>query len=74
MDILRYHPDTEVRGIDIATHGEPAYPLAATGHGWDTEGQFDVNLMNGSSGNIRNVKTLMNPHRKSAWNTSSSVR
>ena len=74
MDILRYHPDTEVRGIDIATHGEPAYPLAATGHGWDTEGQFDVNLMGASTGNIRNVKALMNPHRKSAWNTSSLVR
>lgn len=36
--ILRVDKDTEVRGIDISKHGEPAYPHAAYGHGWDTEG------------------------------------
>jgi len=24
--------------MDIPKHGEPAYPNAAYGHGWDTEG------------------------------------
>ena len=49
FDLLRYHPDIEVRGIDIAAHGEPAYPLAATGHGWDNEGIIiSSNSPNGS--------------------------
>ena len=26
FEILRVHPDTECRGIDIQKHGEPAYP------------------------------------------------
>lgn len=30
--------DLEIRGIDIKVHGEPAYPNAAYGHGWDNEG------------------------------------
>ena len=38
FQILRVDADTEVRGIDISKHGEPAYPTAAYGHGWDTEG------------------------------------
>ena len=38
--MLRVDADTEVRGIDIAYHGEPAYPIAAQGHGWDNEGIF----------------------------------
>ena len=30
----------EIRGLDIKKHGEPAYPTAAYGHGWDAEGDF----------------------------------
>ena len=37
---LRVELDIEVRGLDIKKHGEPAYPTAAYGHGWDTEGDF----------------------------------
>ena len=32
--------DIEIRGLDIKKHGEPAYPTAAYGHGWDAEGDF----------------------------------
>ena len=72
FDLLRYHPDIEVRGIDIAAHGEPAYPLAATGHGWDSEGQFNVNFLNNTGQSYsRNIKALMNPHRDSGWNNNS---
>ena len=42
FDILRIDPDTEVRGIDIPAHGEPAYPVAAYGHGWDYEGNISL--------------------------------
>ena len=38
----RVELDIEVRGLDIKKHGEPAYPTAAYGHGWDTEGDFDM--------------------------------
>ena len=31
--------DIEVRGLDIKKHGEPGYPTAAYGHGWDIEGE-----------------------------------
>ena len=39
FEILRVEQDVEVRGIDIAKHGEPAYPTTAYGHGWDNEGK-----------------------------------
>ena len=41
-DMLRVHADLEIRGIDIRVHGEPAYPNAAYGHGWDNEGEFSL--------------------------------
>ena len=41
---MRVDADVEARGIDIAKHGEPAYPAAAMGHGWDTEGK-NINLL-----------------------------
>ena len=44
MRILRVDADVEARGIDIAKHGEPAYPAAAMGHGWDTEGRKFVKM------------------------------
>ena len=45
---LRVELDTEIRGLDIKKHGEPAYPTAAYGHGWDSEGDFKLsNLQNG---------------------------
>ena len=42
LDSIEPGKDTEVRGIDIAKHGEPAYPNAAYGHGWDTEGKKEA--------------------------------
>lgn len=41
--LLRVDRDIEIRGLDIRKHGEPAYPTAAYGHGWDKEGDFDMN-------------------------------
>ena len=38
--LLRIDNETEIRGIDIKIHGEPAYPIAAYGHGWDYEGDL----------------------------------
>ena len=37
---FRINQDVEVRGLDIYKHGEPAYPSAAQGHGWETEGHM----------------------------------
>jgi Amt family ammonium transporter len=39
---LRIDENTEIRGNDIKLHGEPAYPNAAYGHGWDNEGDFSL--------------------------------
>lgn len=44
-DMLRVDRDLEIRGIDIKVHGEPAYPNAAYGHGWDNEGDFALDGM-----------------------------
>ena len=30
----RVEKDIEINGLDIAKHGEPAYPTASYGHGW----------------------------------------
>ncbi|XP_038072393.1 putative ammonium transporter 1 [Patiria miniata] len=35
--ILRVSPEIEEKGLDIAKHGEPAYPLSSYGHGWSSE-------------------------------------
>lgn len=40
LDLLRLDRDTEIRGIDIKVHGEPAYPENAYGHGWDNDGEY----------------------------------
>ena len=42
---MRVELDIEVRGLDIKKHGEPAYPTAAYGHGWDSEGDFKMSNM-----------------------------
>ena len=42
--LFRIDEETEIRGLDIKKHGEPAYPTAAQGHGWDDEGH---NVMSG---------------------------
>lgn len=42
IGFLRVDADIEVRGLDIKKHGEPAYPTAAYGHGWEKEGDFDL--------------------------------
>ena len=48
---MRVELDIEVRGLDIKKHGEPAYPTAAYGHGWDAEGDFRMsNLQAGAEG------------------------
>merc|ERR1711887_146211 len=68
---LRTHLDTEIRGIDIKHHGEPAYPNAAYGHGWDHEGEFSMDVLEtrrGSRGDgRRGVKALMNPNKEENW-------
>ena len=46
FDLLRIDEDTEIRGNDIPLHGEPAYPNASYGHGWDTEGEFSLQSKN----------------------------
>ena len=43
--MLRLDRDTEIRGIDIKVHGEPAYPEMAYGHGWDNDGEFSLQVM-----------------------------
>ena len=43
--MLRLDRDTEIRGIDIKVHGEPAYPEKAYGHGWDYDGEFSLQVM-----------------------------
>ena len=40
---FRVEKDIEIRGLDIKKHGEPAYPTAAYGHGWDKEGDYATN-------------------------------
>ena len=47
--LLRVELDVEIRGLDIKKHGEPGYPTAAYGHGWDEEGNAEA--ANPSSGN-----------------------
>ena len=37
---FRVSEETELKGLDIKKHGEPAYPTAAYGHGWEKEGDF----------------------------------
>ena len=68
--MLRVEPDTEIRGIDIKVHGEPAYPLAAQGHGYENEGQFSVMALEKAkvSGGLRSTRALVNPNRMSSWN------
>ncbi|XP_071509116.1 putative ammonium transporter 1 [Diadema antillarum] len=36
--ILRVSPEIEVKGLDIPKHGEPAYPMASYGSGWEEQG------------------------------------
>merc|ERR1712113_1272343 len=69
---LRVELDIEVRGLDIKKHGEPAYPTAAYGHGWDSEGDFAMaNMQSGGTGAAgagrRDVKALANPNDPDAW-------
>ena len=40
ISFLRVSEEIEIKGLDIKKHGEPAYPTAAYGHGWDHEGDF----------------------------------
>ena len=43
IKLFRVEQDIEIRGLDIKKHGEPAYPTAAYGHGWDKEGDYATN-------------------------------
>ena len=40
--ILRVSEEVELKGLDIDTHGEAAYPLAAYGLGWDEHQRDNV--------------------------------
>ena len=45
---------------------------AAYGHGWDSEGQFSMEVLDLANagdmgGGRRNVKALMNPNKKDNW-------
>ena len=78
FNLLRVEKDLEIRGIDIQVHGEPAYPNAAYGHGWDNEGEFSLDFLeNPSAGHQqaqrRTVKALINPHKRSNWNDTDKI-
>ena len=75
FNLLRVEPDTEIRGIDIKVHGEPAYPLAAQGHGYENEGQFSVMALEKGklSGGLRSQRALVNPNRMSSWNVQEGI-
>jgi Amt family ammonium transporter len=72
--VLRIDRDTEIRGLDIKKHGEPAYPTAAYGHGWDKEGDLDMTNVKqlGAAGHgdmgKRNTHALANPYSGKGWN------
>ena len=74
--------DIEIRGLDIKKHGEPAYPTAAYGHGWDAEGDFRMSskwtnnsstaslisdLNTGTQQGRRDIRALANPNDPNAW-------
>eukprot|EP00057_Strongylocentrotus_purpuratus_P030534 XP_781954.1 PREDICTED: putative ammonium transporter 1 isoform X1 [Strongylocentrotus purpuratus] len=42
LKILRVDPEIEKKGLDIPKHGEPAYPLASYGNGWEDESVIDA--------------------------------
>merc|ERR1712048_32879 len=66
--LLRVEEDIEIRGLDIKKHGEPAYPTAAYGHGWDAEGDFRMsNLNTGTQQGRRDIRALANPNDPQAW-------
>ncbi|XP_071957029.1 putative ammonium transporter 1 [Antedon mediterranea] len=48
FNILRVHPTIEKKGLDIAKHGEPAYPLTAYGHGWNMNNYVDKDIETGT--------------------------
>ncbi|CBY15471.1 unnamed protein product [Oikopleura dioica] len=56
MDVLRVDKNIEIRGLDIKKHGEPGYPTAAYGHGWDDEGEDRAR--NAGDHGRRGVKSL----------------
>ena len=35
LNFSRVEEEIEIRGLDIKKHGEPGYPIAAQGHGWN---------------------------------------
>ncbi|XP_022082672.1 putative ammonium transporter 1 [Acanthaster planci] len=37
LGVLRVSSEIEEKGLDIAKHGESAYPLSSYGHGWSSE-------------------------------------
>ncbi|CBY34995.1 unnamed protein product [Oikopleura dioica] len=82
FDELRVKSDSEIRGIDIKLHGEPAYPNAAYGHGWDNEGDFALEVLEVRNSlsdqeaqarahtgihSRRTVKALINPNLRENW-------
>ena len=64
----RYFPSQSFGfGIRGLNHFKAAY-----GHGWDSEGQFSMEVLDLANagdmgGGRRNVKALMNPNKKDNW-------
>jgi len=72
FDLLRVEMDVEIRGLDIKKHGEPGYPTAAYGHGWDEEGNAEAAAPFGGQGNTggdrgrRDVNSLLGFYDRSS--------
>ncbi|XP_033646044.1 putative ammonium transporter 1 [Asterias rubens] len=49
--ILRVSPEIEAKGLDIAKHGESAYPLSSYGHGWSSEADLIEVKVRGADNN-----------------------
>jgi len=79
LKLLRIDADIEVRGLDIKKHGEPGYPSAAYGHGWDSEGDFVLSNMNQTAGRAggdtgrRGAAALMNPNKSENWDDTAAA-
>ncbi|XP_071956816.1 putative ammonium transporter 1 [Antedon mediterranea] len=60
--ILRVSRAIEIKGLDIAKHGEPAYPLTAYGHGWVNIVEAETELENGENGMNRSLRQSIPEH------------
>ncbi|XP_033102659.1 putative ammonium transporter 1 [Anneissia japonica] len=63
VGILRVSSLIEEKGLDIAKHGEAAYPLTAYGHGWVNV----VEVETGLNGNTKQFDTVPNHIRRESY-------